>query len=365
MKYVWLERWAPGYKKKEEREWSGMKKTQRSRRLVAWMLALVMMLCAIPFAASAEQEPEIVLRIGHGSAEFEDHPITIHCNAMKEYIEEKTNGRIRVEIYPGGQLGDTKSLFEMVQMGMLDFTIVPVPMMGAFTDALVGMDMPYLFRGDYEMIYKALKSDAGREMLANVEADTGVKALGYSFHCWRHFFTNKQITSLEDCKGMKLRVMETSIQQAIFQSMGFAPTAISLADLYQSIQQGTVDGATFDFIGGVSENYYEVCKYVTKSGHIAFSSVTAMSLPTYNNLSEEDRKIVEEAAAYAEDVTYEKVQILEPIYEEKLKELGVEVIEIDLEPFYETTQTVIDRFCAESERVKKFVDAVNAMRNEA
>ena len=327
-------------------------------------LALVtMLLCAISMTALAEA-PEITLRIGHGSAEHEDHPITIHCNAMKEYIEEHSNGRIKVEIYPGGQLGDTKSLFEMVQMGMLDITICPVPMMGAFTDALVGMDMPYLFKGDYDLIYKALKSDAGREMLANVEADTGVKALGYSFHCWRHFFTNKPITKLEDCKGMKLRVMETPIQQAIFQSLGFAPTAIALPDLYQSIQQGTVDGATFDFIGGVTENYYEVCKYVTKSGHIAFSSITAVSAATYDSLSPEDQKLLEEAAAYAEDVTYEKVQELEPIYQEKLKELGVEVIEIDLEPFYAASQSVYEKFCSESERVKKFVDAVNAMREE-
>ena len=332
-------------------------------RLFALALAALLLLFALPTAMA--EEAQITLRIGHGSAEHPDHPITIHCNAMKEYIEEKSNGRIKVEIYPGGQLGDTKSLFEMVQMGMLDFTICPVPMMGAFTDALVGMDMPYLFKGDYELIYKALKSDAGKEMLANVEADTGVKALGYSFHCWRHFFTNKQITCLDDCKGMKLRVMETPIQQAIFRSLGFAPTAISLSDLYQSIQQGTVDGATFDFIGGVTENYYEVCKYVTKSGHIAFSSITAMAASTFNSLSEEDQQLMMDAAAYAEDVTYEKVQELEPIYEQKLKDLGVEVLEIDLEPFYQASQVVHEEFCAQSERVQRFVDAVNALREEA
>mgnify|MGYP004493715679 CR=1 FL=1 len=340
-----------------------MKKNQVWNRLISLVLIAMLLLCVLPTALA--DEAEITLRIGHGSAENLDHPITIHCNAMKEYIEEKSNGRIKVEIYPGGQLGDTKSLFEMVQMGMLDFTICPVPMMGAFTDALVGMDMPYLFQGDYELIYKALKSDAGREMLANVEADTGVKALGYSFHCWRHFFTNKQITCLEDCKGMKLRVMETPIQQAIFSSLGFAPVAIALPDLYQSIQQGTVDGATFDFIGGVTENYYEICKYVTKSGHIAFSSITAMSPVTFDGMSAEDQQLMIDAAAYAEDVTYEKVKELEPIYEQKLKDLGVEVIEIDLEPFYEATKVVHEKFSAESERVKKFVDAVNALREEA
>ncbi|NLF29184.1 MAG: TRAP transporter substrate-binding protein [Clostridiales bacterium] len=304
----------------------------------------------------------MVIRLGHGSAEFADHPMTIGAYAIKNYVEEKTGGRIRVEVYPAGQLGDTKSLFEMVQMGMLDMTLVPVPMMGAFTDALVGMDMPYLFRGDYELIHRALTGAPGDELLANVEADTGVKAMGFLFHCWRHFFTNKQITSLEDCKGMKLRVMETSIQQAIFQSMGFSPTAIALPDLYQSIQQGTVDGATFDFIGGVSENYYEVCKYVTKSGHIAFSMITTMSAPTFDKLSEEDRQIFQEAAAAAEEATYNAVLELEPVYEQKLAELGVEVIEIDLEPFYAASQSVIDRFCAESPRVKNFVDAVEALR---
>lgn len=356
------------------------------KRLIVWLMVLTMVLTMVSgcgsngktedsgsseVETSETSEPEsnddeagMVIRLGHGSAEFEDHPMTICAEAIKEYVEKETNGRIKVEIYPGGQLGDTKSLFEMVQMNTLDMTLVPVPMMGAFTDALVGMDMPYLFRGDYELIYKALKSEAGDELLKNVEADTGVKALGFQFHCWRHFFTNKQITSLEDCKGMKLRVMETPIQQAIFQSLGFAPVAISLSDLYQSIQQGTVDGATFDVIGGVSENYYEVCKYVTKSGHIAFSAVTVMASEVFNSLSAEDQQIFLDAAAYAEDKTYEAVQKLEPVYEEKLKELGVEVTEIDLEPFYEATQPVYDKFCSESERVKNFVDAVNAMREE-
>lgn len=340
-----------------------MKKRHIWNRALALVLTVMLLCVALPVMAVAEQEPELVIRLGHGSAEFEDHPMTICAEAIKEYVEEHTDGRIKVEIYPGSQLGDTKSLFEMVQMGMLDMTLVPVPMMGAFTDALVGMDMPYLFRGDYDLIYKALKSEAGDELLANVEQDTGVKALGFQFHCWRHFFSNKPINSLEDCKGMKFRVMETNIQLAIFESLGFAPVAIALPDLYQSLQQGTVDGSPFDFIGGVSENYYEVCKYVTKSGHIAFSAVTAMAASTYDALSEEDQQIFRDAAAYAEDKTYEAVLELEPIYEEKLKELGVEVFEIDLEPFYEAVQPVYDRFCGESERVKNFVDAVNALRD--
>lgn len=98
-----------------------MKKNQVWNRLISLALIAMLLLCVLPTALA--DEAEITLRIGHGSAENLDHPITIHCNAMKEYIEEKSNGRIKVEIYPGGQLGDTKSLFEMVQMGMLDFTI--------------------------------------------------------------------------------------------------------------------------------------------------------------------------------------------------------------------------------------------------
>ena len=336
-----------------------MKKT--GMRLIT-LLLVVMMTLSLGIIPASAQEPEITIRLGHGSVEFADHPMTIGAEAIKEYVEEKTNGRIRVEVYPGSQLGDTKSLYEMVQMGMLEMTLVPVPMMGAFTDALVGMDMPYLFRGDYKLMHDALTGEPGKELLANVDADTGVKSLGFLFHCWRHFFTNKQITQLEDCKGMKLRVMETPIQQAIFNSLGFAPVAIALPDLYQSMQQGTVDGATFDFIGGVSENYYEVTKYVTKSGHIAFSMVSVMSDKAYSALSPEDQQLFADASLYAADKTYEAVLELEPKYEQELKDKGVEVIEIDLEPFYAASQTVIDQFCAESPRVKNFVDAVEAMR---
>lgn len=311
-------------------------------------------------AASAVQ-PRII-RIGHGSVEHPDHPVTIAAKSIERYVEEHSNGRFNVEVFPGSQIGNTLQLVEMVQMGTVDMTITGIPQMPAFTDALAGMDMPYLFRGDWELMHRALSGAPGREMLRNVETDMNVKALGFGFHCWRHFFTNKPIQSLADCRGMKIRVMESPVQQDIFRNLGFSPVSINLADLYQSLQQGTVDGATFDMIGGVTEKYNEIVKYVTKSGHISFGNVILMSPRTFDGLSPEDQKIFQDAVAYAEQQTYEAVLRLEPLYEQQLKDLGVQIFDIDLKPFWDAEQPMIDQYCAQSPRIKAFVDAVNSMR---
>jgi tripartite ATP-independent transporter DctP family solute receptor len=311
---------------------------------------------------SQDARVSTLIRIGHGSVEHPDHPVTIAAKSIEKYVEEHSNGRFNVEVFPGSQIGNTVQLFEMVQMGTVDMTITGIPQMPLFTDALAGMDMPYLFRGDWELMHRALSGAPGREMLANVEADTGVKALGFGFHCWRHFFTNKPILSLADCRGMKLRVMESPVQQDIFKTLGFSPVSINLSDLYQSIQQGTVDGATFDMIGGVTEKYNEIIKYITRSGHISFGNIITMSDKTFSNLSAEDQQMFRDAVAFAEQETYDAVLRLEPIYEQQLKDLGVEIFDIDLEPFYAAVQPMIDRYCAQSPRIQAFVDAVNSMR---
>ena len=309
--------------------------------------------------ASAPQ----VIRIGHGSVEHPDHPVTIACYALKDYIEEHSNGRYEVRIFPGSQLGTGVQQFEMVQMGTLDITIFGIPNIPMFSDAVGGMDMPYLFRGDYDLMYQALSGPPGREMLTNLEADTGIKALGYGFHVWRHFFMrNRPIRSLADCQGQLLRVMESPIQRDIFMALGFSPVAMSLSELYQAMNQGTIDGATFDMIGGVTEKYDEVVSYVTKSGHICFGSVMAMSDRLFSSLSPEDQQLFIAAGAYAEEETYRRSVELEADYEKQLEALGVEIIEIDLEPFYAAVQPVIDRYTAQSPRIKAFVDAVTAMR---
>ena len=335
------------------------------------LCGLLILMAVLSFTACQKKEQQVaqtqaaptVIRIGNSPVEHPDHPVTIGAYALKEYIEEKSNGRFDVRIFPGSQLGTNLQLFEMVQLGTLDISIVGIPQMAPFTDALAGMDMPYLFRGDYDLMYKALNGPAGRTLLADMEKDTGVKTLGYAFHVWLHFLmTKKPIRSLADCQGQKLRVIESPVQQDIARSFGFSPIALSLGELYQAMNQGTIDGITMDMIGGYTEKYPEVVNYLTKSAHLCFGNVIAMAEKTFSSLSPEDQKIFMDAGAYAEELTYRKCVELESVYEQKMKDSGVEIITIDLEPFYKAVQPMIDRYTAQSPRIKAFVDAVNAMR---
>src|SRR5690606_24312394 len=109
------------------------------------------------------------------------------------------------------------------------------------TNVLIGVDMPYLFANDYDVLWEAQTGEPGKKLLSRLEEETGVKALSFVFQPFRHFYTNKEIKSIDDFKGMKLRSMETPIHMAIYSAMGASPVTMPYNDIYSAMQQGTID----------------------------------------------------------------------------------------------------------------------------
>lgn len=217
---------------------------------------------------SAPSGESTTLRLAWTVAYQDDHPYTVAAESFKQYVEENTDGRVKVELYAGGQLGGDVEMMEMLQMGTLDVAVTSTPTIANFTDVLVGCDMPYIWHNDLQAMYSVLtEGDIGRRLLDRMQEEVGIVGLSFLYQPFRHFYTNKPIETLNDMAGLKLRCMQTPVHMAIFEALGCKPVSLTYNDIYSAMQQNTIDGFESDAMGGTASKFYEVADYLTISGH--------------------------------------------------------------------------------------------------
>ncbi len=292
----------------------------------------------------------------------EDHPYSVAADTFKKVLEEETNGSVKAELYPGGQLGGDRDMFEAIQMGTLDVAINSSPVIAAFTDVLIGVDMPYLFANDYDVLWEAQTGEPGKKLLKRLEEETGVKPLSFVFQPFRHFYTNKEIKSIDDFKGLKLRSMETPIHMAIYSAMGASPTTLPYNDIYSAMQQGTIDGFESDVIGAYTSKFYEVAQNLTVSGHFNNSIVLVASSKLYDSLTPDEQEAIQAAADAAARASMDITVQQNDKYLAEMESKGLTINEIDMDPVYAAVQPVIDKYCAEVPECKEFVEDVEALK---
>ncbi|CEP66503.1 TRAP dicarboxylate transporter [Moorella glycerini] len=315
-----------------------------------------------PQGSSSTSDGIKKMRLGWVVARQDDHPYTVAAETFAKVVKEKTNGKIQFDLYPGGQLGGDRDMFEAIQMGNLDAGVISAPVIAGFTKVLVGADMPYIFNNDYDLMYKAESGPAGQKLLQRLEEEASVKALSFVYQPFRHFFTNKPIKGLDDMKGLKLRCMETPVHIDIFKALGTNPTPMPYNDVYTAMQTGTIDGFESDVIGANASKFYEVSKYVTISGHFNNAVVLLMSQKAWGQLSPDEQKAVQEAAQEAAKASLDISKKANEKYMQVMKDKGLTINEIDLKPFIAATQPVIDKYAAQIPEVKEFVAAVKALK---
>lgn len=313
---------------------------------------------------AADTQKKAKMRLGWVVAFQEDHPYTVAAVTFAKVVKEKTNGRIEFDLFPGGQLGGDRDMFEAIQLGTLDAGVISAPVVAAFTKVLVGTDMPYIFNNDYDLMYKAEAGEPGKKLLKRLEQETKVKALTFTFQPFRHFHTTKEIKSLADMKGLKLRAMQTPVHIDIFKALGANPTPIPYTEVYTSMQTGTIDGFESDVIGSNASKFYDVTKYITISGHFNNAVILVMSPKTWDKLSPEDQKIMQEAADAAAKASLDITKAANDKYMKVMQDKGVKINKIDLKEFIEAEKPVIEKYSKEIPEVKEFVDAVMQMQKK-
>ena len=302
-------------------------------------------------ATETASKETIVLRLAE--TQTETYPATMGAIEFARLVEERTDGRIKIEVFTGGQLGGD----EQVQFGAIDFTRANFAPMTEFAPILNLLQMPYLFT-DADHMHKVIDSEIGTELLSSVEAGNFVGLALYDAGTRNFYNSVRPIKTVEDMKGLKIRTTQSQLIVDMVEALGASATPMAFGEVYSSLQTGVIDGAENNWVSYDQNSHYEVAKYISLDGHTAPPEILVCSKMVFDKLSPEDQQILRECAKESELWEREKYDEIENKSMEHVIAEGSEVTELEdregfvkaVEPLYEkyagdymdTLQAIID-----------------------
>lgn len=291
--------------------------------------------------------PEYVFTYAENQAE--DYPTTKGAYRFAELVKERTDGKIIIQVNAEAALGDEQSVVEQMQFGGIDFTRASISSMGEFLPKMNVLQMPYLYTGADHM-WKVLDGEIGDDFLSSFEE---IDLIGLSWYDAgaRNFYNSvRPIQTLEDLKGMKIRVQESRMMGRMVELLGATSVPMTYADVYSALQIGQIDGAENNWPSYESERHYDVAKYMTVDEHTRVPEVQLIAKATWDKLTPEYQQIIQECAR--ESAQYERMlwsQRSEASLQ-KVIEAGCEVVELTPEEkrrFQEAVTPIYSEFCAD------------------
>lgn len=249
-------------------------------------------------ASGSDKDWEGTLRIGDtwGAS----HPMAAAIdNVFKKEVEEKTGGKIKVDVKHDGLLGNEVDLWTSVRDGSIQSAVVGSCMNQEFTMMLIS-DWPFLYRD----IEHAKKVWTDSEVLTYMNDEFNkkfpeVEIVGWGPNSARTFTSNKPLTSVDEFKGQLFRIPSNPIHEGIAENLGASYTVIALGELYTALETGTVDGQENGMVTVIAQNFDKVQKYLYETNHIVATLEFILNKDFLDGLSESQRKIVTEAGERA------------------------------------------------------------------
>lgn len=276
-------------------------------------------------AASDASKPQIVLR--YGDVNPLGHVLLESAEYFADQVAQLSEGRIKIEIYPSGQLGDDNEVYQAMQMGAVDLYRGNASSMSDFGKMQVtALALPYIFR-DRDHFWAVCAGDLGQEILADIQK-SGSRMVGlfYMDEGARNFFTTKApVTKMADLKNLKIRVQSSQLMLDTVSALGANPTPIDYAELYTALQTGVVDGAENPPASYFSNKFYEVAPYYVLDGHTFSPSVVLMSEIVWNRLSAEDKDILVKAGQLTEEFNRQAIEAADEKAYADLRNAGVKI----------------------------------------
>lgn len=310
-------------------------------------------------AADNQAEEEYVIRVG--IPEAMDNPIGVTTQNIKDLAEEKSGGRLKLEIYPSNQLGGPREMLEAVGLGNLEMTVCTPTDLTSFVPEMGVLTFPYLFR-DAQTAYEVLDGEIGQE-LSGYAQNAGFKVLGYPEIGFRHITNSvRPITKLEDFQGIKIRTRGVTAHLETFQEFGANPVSISFSELYAALQQKIVDGQENSTTNIYFNNFFEVQDYLSLTNTFYEAWSITINNDYFAALPEDLQNILQEAVNEAVKQDRENTSKQNDEYLEKLKEVMTvnEIAPEEMDRIVEAAQNLYPKFSEEvgEEIVNKVMEAI-------
>ncbi len=304
-------------------------------------LSLVLFILFV-FACGTINAAEITLKYAHGSNAFSAGQLV--AEIFKQLVEERTDGEIVVETFPGTLTASSEEGMSLLQQGAVDIFGVYTGHIAGFYRDVQFLSLPYLFN-NHEHYIAANKSRPIKIILSGIEEETNLKVFGLlSDQNGFAISSIDPIRNIEDAKGMKLRCMQNPLYIDMYSNMGFAPTATDWGELYTSLQTGLVEANDLGVKSNYENHFNEVVECFAITNHCWTQFAIMMNQDSFNGLTPEQQEIVETSMEEAINVTDEYQSFREKVFIEKAKEEGYTVTYPDIEPFKKASQKTYDKW---------------------
>lgn len=272
------------------------------------------------------------------------YPTVKSVQHMGELLEKSTEGRIRISMYPGRQLGEEWDTLEQTVFGAVDINRVFLAALQNVAPETIIPSLPFLFRSE-EHRDRVLYGPVGDEILASLEP-YGLIGLTFYESGSRNFYnTRRPILTPADLQGLRIRVPNSDMNVAMIELLGGNATPMELGQVYEGLRNGTVDGAENNWPSYADTRHFEVAPFYSLTGHSMTPEILVMSKLTWDKLSPEDQKRVREAARQSARymATLWKAQVQEA--RERVEGAGNKVNDVpDREAFRRALQPLYERF---------------------
>jgi TRAP-type transport system periplasmic protein len=310
--------------------------------------ALALAGCGRPQAENKENKKDdasakvITLKLAHHLTP--DHCLNVQAQKFAEILSKKTNGRVKIDIYPNGQLGGQRDLLEAMKIGTMDMSISDTGLLANYDISAGILDLPYIFK-DTQHVKKSMAGPAGQMIKDKILKSSGIRPLTIVGVAFRGtLLSKKTINSIEDFKGVKVRTPESPVLVQTFKSFGANPTPIPSGEAYTAIQTGVVDGmeGNPEFLNSIK--IYEVAKLWTETEHNMTCDSLNISEKVLKGLPEDIQKAIIESANESVDFFYDYSGKIDETNRKDLASKGVTFNKINLEPYKKATFPMIEKF---------------------
>lgn len=305
-------------------------------------VALVALACT-----SLAQAATYNLKFGHTGAP--NHHYQTIATKFADRVSELTNGDVKIEVFPSDQLGKQLEITEGVMIGTHDICQTSDTILSNWIPEFGIGNLPFIFNDNSD--YRKVFDGPVGEKFAKLVEPHGAVVIGWWENGMRHVSNNvREIKTPADMKGMNIRVPEGEIFVDTFKALGTNPTVVAFGELYSALQLKTVDGQENPPAHIVTQKFYEVQKYVTRTGHIHMSSPILMNKALLEKMPKKYQKAIMQAGKEMGPIHTKMVEDLEAEQWKEVADHGMKITDVDKAPFREAVKPVIEKY-------KKTLDA--------
>ena len=274
-----------------------------------------------------KENSDQVIRFKMGLVDPENSNYGMGAKRISQEVSNATSGKIIIDVFGSGQLGNERDMYEGAQLGTVDIATIANPVLTSFIPEIAILDQPFLFETE-EQAHNVIDGKLG-DLIAEKALEQGIHIVGWMESGFRNCFSIRPLKNLSDFKNLKIRTMENATQIAVFESFGAIPTPMPATEQYTALQQRTIDAGENAIANVLVNKYYEVVKNITLTRHQFVFIAIGLSDKAWNRIPDELKPVFVEAVK--EGANYQRALLSEANAEAEaeLKEIGVTFYNID------------------------------------